>query len=414
MHSFFRYNDAMTAVFRFLTVCIILFTAQCTPFYAALFQPRSDSDDFGLLLYGLLNSSATVLSEAPWWNTDYNYRRRIVFGTDHSALDDGFTASLSFDSTVASTGVALASGDDIRIVWQPVSGAPVELDRLITGPNTTTSEILFRIQTDISQNANEASDGIYYIYYGNAAAASPPETEWNVYYFADFFDRADSNTVEGPWTTEWNNTNTDIRIASNRLVVLGSDGILDTGIAADFSNGAIPGAFEMTFELYRQPFDSDGNHGLILWHIGDSNMAMVTGGSLITGVGPGLYFGRSNEDGGYPNGTTNAGLGNIGMGYTTVGTTPDTKLLDSHASYTVGFRKQPDGQLRYLHADSITAPSIDGPVRSYVDTSVTDLTRIRVGSTDLVSTQPQQIDNLIVRLLVENDPETSVQAEQTQ
>ncbi|MHC4676908.1 MAG: right-handed parallel beta-helix repeat-containing protein [Planctomycetota bacterium] len=142
-------------------------------------------------------------AETPdWWDTNYPYRMKVTFGTSHSILPAGFTTSVTMDTRPTATNVALTSGDDVRVVWQPISGPDVELDRIGDTWNNASTTIEFRLQSDIPADADEDTDGSYYIYYGFASAGTPPSDEMNVYYFADFFTRSDSTTVGNGWT-EW-------------------------------------------------------------------------------------------------------------------------------------------------------------------------------------------------------------------
>jgi len=146
----------------------------------------------------------TTTQQNAWWNTAYTRRQKIVFGTSHAALTTDHTASVTFSTTDVARFLS-ASGDDARVVWQPASGTTTELNRRVFDWQTATTRIDFKIQSVVAANANEAADGSYYLYYRNAAATTAPADETQVYFFADFFDRADTSTVEraaGDWF-EW-------------------------------------------------------------------------------------------------------------------------------------------------------------------------------------------------------------------
>jgi len=162
------------------------------------------------------NDEGTELEFADWWNTNYPYRRKVTFGTSHSTLLSGYTVSASMDTQSATTNVALASGDDVRVVWQEDGESPVELDRIGDTWDNAATTIQFRLQSEISADADEDADGSYYIYYGYASAGSPPADEEDVYYFFDDFNRADSATVDNGWT-ETESSPSITKIASNRL-----------------------------------------------------------------------------------------------------------------------------------------------------------------------------------------------------
>jgi YD repeat-containing protein len=137
-----------------------------------------------------------------WWDSDYQYRREITFGTSHDTMPQGYTCTFTMDTTVAS----LASGDDVRIVWQTETDM-TELDRVGDVWNSENTKISFAVQSEIPENA-ERGTGKYYVYYGNGQASSPPTNPQNVYIFFDDFNRPDSETVGNSWVEDelWSST----------------------------------------------------------------------------------------------------------------------------------------------------------------------------------------------------------------
>ncbi|MHC4676907.1 MAG: hypothetical protein ACYTBZ_30860, partial [Planctomycetota bacterium] len=197
-------------------------------------------------------------AETPdWWDTNYPYRMKVTFGTSHSILPAGFTTSVTMDTRPTATNVALTSGDDVRVVWQPTSGPDVELDRIGDTWNNANTTIEFRLQSDIPADADEDTDGSYYIYYGFVSAGMPPIDEMNVYYFADFFTRSNSTTVGNGWT-EWTQGG-DMSISGNALIIdsTGDAAPPQTGIKQSFPLGAMPGDFTLTFD-WTMPTNSEG------------------------------------------------------------------------------------------------------------------------------------------------------------
>lgn len=239
------------------------------------------------------------ISVADWWDTAYGFRKKITFGTTHSALSTGYTTALVMDTRPSTTNVELTSGNDVRIVWQPTSGSAVELDRIGSAWNSATSSIEFRLQSAIAANLDEDTDGSYYVYYGNASAGTPATNEMNVYYFADFFNRTNSSTIGNGWT-EWTTGGGNVSIASNAINVVGNNtGPADAGIKQTFPLGALPGNFTVAFD-WTMPANSEGT-----WthYLNVGNSATMTDSSRITGVGPGIYNGEGSHFS--PNGTTN-------------------------------------------------------------------------------------------------------------
>ena len=195
------------------------------------------------------------------------------------------------DTRPANTNVELTSGNDVRVVWQPTAGGAVELARIGDTWNSTATNIDFRLQSDIGANLNEDADGRYYIYYGNAAAGTPPTNEMNVYYFADFFTRANSSTVGNGWT-EWNDGTSNMYIQGNVLYPLGNNvGPPDAGVKQSLGLGAITGNFTLSFNVTIQT----NAEGTWTHYVNVGNSATMLNSSRTTGVGPGIYFGEGTH-----------------------------------------------------------------------------------------------------------------------
>jgi hypothetical protein len=248
-------------------------------------QYNADPGIMGLLLLRPAGSTAV------WANPSFRYRRKIKFGTAHSALLRGYTASISINTQTSEGRVQLASGNDVRIYYQPVSGSPVELDRIGDTWNAGSTAIEFRLPAALDANLDEPADAAYYVYYGDASAGTPGSDEMNVYYFADFFNRADSTNVGNGWT-EWTTGGTsNMAISSSRLCGNGNDGSMDAGVKQTFSLGAIPSDFTLSFDWGVQ------GQGQATWvhmvQIGDSASMLNT--NMATGVGPAIYMGEGGS-----------------------------------------------------------------------------------------------------------------------
>lgn len=358
-----------------------------------------------------------------WWSGSYGYRRRIVFGTAHSLLNTGYTATLPMDTTIATTNVALAGGNDVRIVWQRTSSAPQELDRLGAGWNTDTTAIDFRLQSDIPADLNEDTDGAYFVYYGNAAAGTPPADEMKVYYFADYFNRSDNTDIGNGWTeVNAGGGSGNMLISSGRLGSYGADLKPDVFAEQTFSLGAIPGDFTLEFDwtLYANA-ESYWTHFV---NIGNS-ATMVTS-SRITGVGPGIYLGESNPSAadGYFNDlgdiySVNSivcntlvtdpcpgaqRLENLFVSEPVDGTpfTYSFQLVIHKASYTYDYYRYQVGTSTLLNS---------GVGNSFVNNENT-LNRIRIGN-DYYGTGTFYYDNIRLYLNVADTPEESSGSEET-
>jgi hypothetical protein len=229
---------------------------------------------------------------AGWWNVSYLYRKKITCGTSHSLLPLGYTVTVPMDTRPANTNVELTSGNDVRVVWQPTAGGAVELARIGDTWNSAATNIDFRLQSEIGANLDEDPDGSYYVYYGNAAAGTPPTNEMNVYYFADFFNRANSSTVGNGWT-EWNDSiASDMYIQSNALYSEGNNvGPPDAGVKRTFPLGALTGNFTLSFDITIQTnAESTWTH-----YVNVGSSATMVNPNRTMGVGPGIYFGEGGH-----------------------------------------------------------------------------------------------------------------------
>lgn len=139
-----------------------------------------------------------------WWNEDYAVRRRLTVtnNSTDTTLVSGYSVAFDFDHyDQVQQGDALASGDDVRVLWY--NGASwVELDRVVStnwNDSSNTTKLWFKTQQAISASGN---DDMYFLYYGNASASSPPANPHNVYSFYDDF--SDPGYTYANWSTSTN------------------------------------------------------------------------------------------------------------------------------------------------------------------------------------------------------------------
>lgn len=348
-------------------------------------------DDSSLFPFSVPQLQA--LLRTAWWDSSYSIRREIVFGTAHSALSKGYTVTLGMD-TSSSAGVALTSGNDVRIVWQPLDTDAVELDRIGNNWNSSSTTIDFRLQTAITANQNTATEGSYYVYFGNSAASTPPTAEANVYYFADFFDRTDSTTIGGGWT-EWTANSGDASLVSGRLELVGNDVALDSGVKQDFALGAIPGDFTLSFD-WRVVGITQGTWAQLI-NVGSTAMSDT---DLEAGVAMGLYFGEG--------GTINPdNLYNMDNDYTAANQIENGVISDVSAYTTWSIVLDAD-QTAQTFTYSRDGTQV-GASHAFADTSITSLSQIRMGAWNWASAlNPYAFDNVKLILKVSDGPEPAL------
>ncbi len=382
-----------------LTLCAVIFmSAACARFDA-------DGSYLGLLLIGgSSGGGGSVASVLPWASSQYQYRRKIVFGTAHTALEQYHTVMLTVDTRTSSTNVSLASGNDVRVYLQKTDGTATELDRYGYNWNTAATQIDFRLPEALAANLNEPTDGSYYLYYGNAAAGTPPATEMNVYWFADFFDRADSSTLGGSWT-EWSAASADPAIVSGRLELDGNNGIWESGGRHDFPLGSLTRDFELAFD-----WRIVGNAEAIwCYSLNIGNGATMVDNDATTGVGVGLYFGEGNAGAQFsPNNTYN-----MDYDLNTTANQLESGIITDASGYTViAVRVLADVGASTF--DYYRDTTLRRAGNSFVNAGAT-LSRIRMGESEYNGTQPAMAyDNVKIFYRVADDPEMAVQSEETE
>ena len=125
------------------------------------------------------------------WSANWDYRARVTVQAQ-DAVPAGYAVALTFNhASLVAAGKSLASGDDVRVrYWN--GSAMVELDRVLdptSSWNAAATTIWFRLQGPVGAGA---TDGNYYLFYGNLADANPPAHGPNV-----FLDYQDGTALDG-------------------------------------------------------------------------------------------------------------------------------------------------------------------------------------------------------------------------
>lgn len=327
-----------------------------------------------------------------WWDSSYGQRRELAFGTDHALLPLGFTAALTLDTRVSNTNIAQPSGGDLRVVWHPIGGAPVELDRQGDAFNAAATVLEFRLQSELGANANQDPDGAYFLYYENPGAGSPPADISGIYFFGDAFDRADSSTIGNGWS-EWS-LGGDPAIVGNELSMqaLGNLPPAQLGVKQDFPLGAIPGDFTVSFDW---DLPSNSENTWVCWGLNIGDAAALVDTDRTAGVGPGLYGGEDLGLTGVEaidNDMSGALENNINGLH--------SYLLDvQRAGSTYDYHR--GGALRSAGVAWVSTPAV--------------LDQIRLGGDNAVLGVGEEWtwDNLRIALVVSNDPELAAGSEET-
>ncbi|MBN2457626.1 DUF1080 domain-containing protein [Candidatus Woesearchaeota archaeon] len=156
---------------------------------------RKTSLAYILLLFMLcIISSEQATAAADWWNSSYLYRSRLNISSSGTEIPKDYTINIIFNTSgPVIAGKMKADGSDLMVVYWN-SSANIMLDRINhTGFNSTETEIMFRISSNISD-----FDDNYYLYYGNPAAADPPENMSEIYYHWEDFEDQTHDFTNGP------------------------------------------------------------------------------------------------------------------------------------------------------------------------------------------------------------------------
>lgn len=126
-----------------------------------------------------------------WWDKNWSARLKIgIENNQDSELPTGYTVSLMVDhASLVTAGKSFENGDDIRVVYQPTDGTPIELDRILedgSSWNSAETVILFKTQKAIP---GQAIDKDYFLYFGNPQAQNPPCDPGKVFAFFEDFEK---------------------------------------------------------------------------------------------------------------------------------------------------------------------------------------------------------------------------------
>jgi hypothetical protein len=172
---------------------------------------------------------------ASWWSSAYHHRVALTVSKSGAALPAGYSLAAVLDTqSLIASGDILPGGDDLRVVR--ATSTMVELDRRLVGLGTTQTEVWFKTQDVIS-----ASDATYFLYFGNASAASPPAA-WadsmgstsKVYLAADDFESGAVGAMPPGWVGSANYA-VEVDGATKVLSINGTAPDADYLFAGDFT-----------------------------------------------------------------------------------------------------------------------------------------------------------------------------------
>ncbi len=157
-------------------VFVVVISVAATSFYKSTFVKPAAADTSNVQFKKRLIRE----EEWPkWWNHDYTVSRQLIIKNNNTAqpLFSGSWVSFAFNHEQAVGGgkASSAEGKDIRVVYYNDDLAEfTELTMLIDNPNTTATQIAFKLSRNI--NPGESTDK-YFLYYGNEFATEYPASK---------------------------------------------------------------------------------------------------------------------------------------------------------------------------------------------------------------------------------------------
>jgi hypothetical protein len=151
--------------------------------------------------YGLNQTVSLSTSVSNWWNENWNDRKQVtITNEDSSILRKDYSINLTFNvGNLISQGLVRNDCKDLRVVYYNGQNH-IELDRTNETTCSGVTEIWFPLQANISASG---SDSNYYIYYNNPSAGSPPQNRSEIYLVWDDFESYSiDSTPGGGWTED--------------------------------------------------------------------------------------------------------------------------------------------------------------------------------------------------------------------
>jgi hypothetical protein len=199
-----------------------------------------------------------------WWNSSWSYCRNITIENNNATdiLYANWTVNISIDST--NSNKFRSDCNDIRIIYYDL-----ELDRYMTGCNTTDTQVWLQQQEDIAVSSNSSG---YKVCYGNPFATAGPKDKFKVFtnvpetlinnvVIADFFE--DSNVMYINDSSPYGNNGTEVTAGGKQKV----SGLF--GESINFSAGN-----NEDYDIpYSTTFDTGtGGFAISMWTYYDSNL----------------------------------------------------------------------------------------------------------------------------------------------
>ena len=199
-----------------------------------------------------------------WWDTNYLYRKQLtVENNSGGTMATNTLVKHEFDHASLTTDKSLASGNDVRIVYDTGAGLS-EIAREKTAGSSwdnSATTIYFRTQASISASSTSTS---YYMYYGYASAGTPPTD-------IGFGDGADGPVTISSDTATFDSVKTKLTTAAAAT---------NTSLTVNSSSGFTAGDEVLIIELQGTSanYNTTGNYEFrTIESVGAGNITVTSG-----------------------------------------------------------------------------------------------------------------------------------------
>jgi hypothetical protein len=172
------------------------------------------------------------MTNIPWWNNHYAFRKQITVNAGSAIVPVGYPVKVTENTaSIYAAGKCLSDYKDVRIVrW--AAGAFTELFR----DRVADASLIFSIQAEIAASGNDASYWIYYGYLGETTTKQPSSnSEWLKAY-AIFGETPDANS-KSIWIPDNDITTWPDRLNSHNATINNYDSTATRGLKTDAPMG---------------------------------------------------------------------------------------------------------------------------------------------------------------------------------
>ena len=158
----------------------------------------TDVEDNAYAISPTITLGVTNVQDIPagWWNTAWTARQCLTVTTVGSAVGADYTLRFYISGSAATTiyNAAQADEDNVRVIYQNLTDLDRDVDRWIVGE----VEVLFPVQTALSSSEINNKDYCLYYKHASGTAAAPDKDFTNVY--PEFYDGIENDVALSEWS----------------------------------------------------------------------------------------------------------------------------------------------------------------------------------------------------------------------